>query len=363
MKNSNDSSELLSEKIYFLRHRAIEKRKLLNDDQLKKPVSFWIKEDRLKDEIGKEFTIILRTNGCNWALSREGGCSMCGYIQDASIKKVSNEMIISQFKHALESKLSIIEQDDCNYTLKIFNSGSFFDDNEISMIARKEIYDNINNIKKIKEVIIESRTEYITTNKLEEIGKYLKNKHVEIGIGLESADDDVRNHYINKGLKLGDFEKVVEECKQFNVGIKAYLLFKPPFLNEISAIDDCSSSIRYCLDLGIDTISINPINIQRGSLVEYLWYKNQYRPPWFYSLFNCLQNTINDADLKKCRIVSDPSGAGTKRGIHNCLKRECNESMKQMLKKFVIHQDIAKLDLTNHNCECKKRYLFQKYHS
>ena len=360
MKSSNESSGNLAEKIYLLRHKAIQKRKILSREQLNRPISFWIKEDRLRDEIGKEFTIIIRTNGCNWALSKKGGCSMCGYIQDASIEKVDDDIVINQFNNALENKLSLIEKDDNNYILKIFNSGSFFDDNEISKNARKEIYDRISELKKIKEVVVESRVEFITPNKLEEIEKTLKNKHVEIGIGLESVDDHVRNQYINKGLKLENFEEVVEECKQFKIGIRAYLLFKPPFLNEMSAIDDCSSSIRYCIDLGINTISVNPINIQTGSLVEYLWYRNQYRPPWFYSLFTCLQNSINDADLERCRIVSDPSGAGTKRGIHNCLKRECNESMKNMLKSFVINQDITKLDFSSHECECKEIYNFQK---
>ena len=360
MKNSSENNNPLVEKIYFLRQKALEKRTIHNKQQLNKPVSFWIKEDRLKNEIGKEFTVILRTNGCNWALSRQGGCSMCGYVQDASSIKVNDEMIINQFKIALENKRSAIEQDDHHYVLKIFNSGSFFDDSEISDCVRKEIYSYINEIDKIKEVIIESRVEYITMEKLEKIKEGLNEKKVEIGIGLESANDHVRNDYINKGLPIKDFEKIVLMSKQLDVGIKAYLLFKPPFLNEQCAIDDCANSIRYCLDLGVDTISINPINIQKGSLIEHLWYKNLYRPPWFYSLFNCLVTNISSAKLRNCRIVSDPSGAGTKRGIHNCLKKECNETMKKMLKNFVLHQDPSKLDLKNHNCECRMQYELQK---
>ncbi|MFX1274570.1 MAG: archaeosine biosynthesis radical SAM protein RaSEA [Promethearchaeota archaeon] len=361
MKESNEMVNPLVDKIYFLRNKALKNRKSISLDQLKKPVSFWIKEDRLQNEIGKEFTIILRTNGCSWALSREGGCSMCGYIQDASIQKVNDEIILTQFNHALQNKIKEIEQDDCNYILKIFNSGSFFDDSEINKVARKEIYSKIIEIDEIKEVVIESRIDYITIEKLEEIKDSLRGKHVEIGIGLESANDHIRNQYINKGLLLRDFENIIEMCKQYGVGIKAYLLFKPLFLNEQSAIDDCASSIRYCLDIGINTISINPINIQRGSLVEYLWYQNRYRPPWFYSLFNCLQNTISNKDLKECRIVSDPSGAGTKRGIHNCLKRDCNKNMTEMLKNFVLKQDINELDIINHKCECKKLYDYQKH--
>ena len=133
----------LNEKIISLRHRALTKIKPYYKEKLDRPVSFWIKEDRLLHEIGKEFTIILRTKGCNWALGTSGGCSMCGYIQDANIEKVKPEQILNQFDYAINSKLDEIRMDNNNYVLKIFNSGSFFDETEIAQDIRTSIYEKI----------------------------------------------------------------------------------------------------------------------------------------------------------------------------------------------------------------------------
>ena len=348
--------------ICSLRKKALGKKPEYTREQLEKPVSFWTKDERLLNEIGKEFTVILKTKGCSWALSDSGGCSMCGYIQDANIQRVPSDFIIKQFDYALEQKLNEIENQNSNYIIKIFNSGSFFDDSELDNKVRAHIYHKISEIKKIKEVIIESRVDYLSPEYLSELKNNLKGKYIEIGIGLETVNDYIRNKYINKGLTFESFMKAFNLCKSYHIGVKVYLLFKSPFLNEQGAIDDCIDSLKTLINLKVNTISINPLNIQRGSLAEYLWYQNRYRPPWFYSLFECIKNAIKQDDLKSTRVLSDPSGSGTKRGIHNCLKRECNEEMRRILKNFVLKQDLNALKQKQNGieCDCKKRYILQR---
>ncbi len=363
MKVLNENHQnLLADFVCSLRKKAIGKKREFTNEQLEKPVSFWTKTDRLIDEIGKEFTVILRTKGCSWALGNSGGCTMCGYIQDANIKAVPSQFIIKQFDYALEQKVNELNNQKHNYILKIFNSGSFFDETELDSGARKHIYQRISEIKNIKEFVIESRVEYLSSDHLTELKHNLKNKYIEIGIGLETVNDYIRNNYINKGLMYKNFLETVNLCKSYDIGVKVYLLLKPPFLNEQSAIDDCIDSIKSLIDLKVNTISINPLNIQRGSLAEYLWYQNRYRPPWFYSLFKCIKKAVNQDDLKKIRIVSAPSGAGTKRGIHNCLKRECNSKMIRMLNDFVLNQELNRLPQKekDYDCDCKIKYYLEK---
>ncbi len=350
-------------RIKSIRQGAQKDRVGLEDKQLEYPITFWTKKDRLIHEIGKEFTIILRTKGCSWALSESGGCSMCGYIQDANIEPVSATQIINQLNYAFNKKISEIKEGSDNYVLKIFNSGSFFDENEVSEKVRRFIYEKIAKIENIKEFVIESRCEYITSEKLEELRETLNNKYVEVAIGLETVNDYIRNNYINKGLLFNDFKDTFRRCKAHGIGTKAYLLFKPPFLNEQAAIDDCTNSIKVLTNLKINSISINPMNIQKGTLIENLWYKKKYRPPWFYSLFKCLKKSLTQKNLEKIRILSDPSAAGTKRGIHNCFRRECESSAKNMLKEFILSQDLNKLEEREFNCICKKKYQLQKIYS
>lgn len=360
-KNSilNQESFFL-ERIKYLRQKALNKRKNLSAVLLEQPVSFWIKSDRLINEIGKEFTIILRTKGCNWALGESGGCTMCGYIQDANIGGVSQEQVIKQFDYAFNNKIKEIIDDEENFILKIFNSGSFFDDEEISSAARRHIYEKIEEIENIREFVVESRIEYINSSKLRELKESLKKKYIEIGIGVETVNDYIRNYYINKGTSFNDFRTILNLCKKSQIGVKAYILLKPPFLNEQAAIDDCINSVNTLINLGVNTISINPLNIQKGTLVESLYLQNRYRPPWYYSLFKVFKKSLTEENLKGVRILSDPSGASTKRGIHNCLKRECETSALNMLRKFTLSQDLNVLDEAEYECECKRQYQFEK---
>ena len=361
-KKFNENS-LLVEKIKEFRSNSIKRKFRFEEMQLDKPVSFWIKEDRLLKKKGKEFTIILRTKGCSWALGDYGGCSMCGYIQDSTIENIDQIHIINQFNYALQEKINNITSDEDDFIVKIYNSGSFFDDNEISEDVREHIFKKIADIPKIKEVVIESRVDYITNEKLKKMKSILKDNHIEVAIGLETVNNYIRNKYINKGLKFKDFLDAIHLCKKNNVGIRTYLLFKPPFLNEQTAIEDCANSIQKLAELKINTISINPLNIQKNSLVEYLFYQNRYRLPWFYSLFKCIIKACKDNNiLASVRIISSPSGAGTKRGIHNCLKRECNEFMIKSLKNFVLTQDINHLIRSdkNYSCDCLVKYRLQK---
>jgi len=351
-------------KLKELRDKAASKRKSFTEEQLNKPISFWIKNDRLLNAQGKEFTIILRTKGCSWALSDSGGCSMCGYINDSSLNQLTDENLMNQVDYAFQ--LSEIKVKKDNYILKIFNSGSFFDDSEISEEVRNYVYQKVQDYDNIKEFVIESRVEHITKNKIASLKEQLNDKYIELAFGLETVDDYIRNVYINKGMLYEDFKEVVGTSKNIGIGIRTYLLFKPPFLNEQGAIDDCVKSIITLNNLGVDTISINPLNIQKGTLVEYLWYQNRYRPPWFYSLFKSLRKVYNlSKNLKIPRIISDPTGAGTKRGIHNCLKRDCNQKMLGGLRDFVLSQDFTYLNknVDHQNCECLLKYRLQKkYH-
>ena len=356
-------NNLIVEKVKKFRLKAIKQKHNYEEKQLDKPISFWIKEDRLLKKKGKEFTIILRTKGCSWALGPDGGCSMCGYVQDSTFEKIDQAHIKNQIDYAFQEKLSEILEDREDFVLKIYNSGSFFDEDEISESTRDYIFKKIAKISKIKELVIESRVDYITQEKLMKMKSSL-DIYIEVAIGLETVNDHIRHNYINKGLFFKDFLEAIHLCKHYGIGVRAYLLFKPPFLNEQTAIDDCVSSILKLVELKVNTISINPLNIQKNTLVEYLFYQKRYRPPWFYSLFKCIVKACHERDiLKEVRIISSPSGAGSKRGIHNtCKKKECNQNMVKSLRNFVLTQDINHLIRSDkdYSCDCLVKYQLQK---
>jgi len=312
--------------------------KIKNKDS-KRPVSFWSEKDVLNGKIVDAFVIIFRTKGCSWALN--SGCTMCGYFNDSMFEPVSDNDILEQFEKAMTG------YSDQKF-VKIFTSGSFFDDKEISAKVRKKIIDRLG--KTCNKISVESRPEYINDKKLIEISKILKNKIFEIGIGLETANDDIRKNNLNKGFTFEDYLKAVKLLNKYNFKIKTYLLIKPPFMTEKESIDDAINSVDKIKNI-THTISFNPTNIQKNTLVEYLWKRKQYRAPWLFSIIKILKDSKKIAP--NVFIKCDISGGGGYRGAHNC--KNCDKKYLDSIADFSLTQNVEIFNKLT--CDCKDNWM------
>ena len=92
---------------------------------------------------------------------------------------------------------------------------------------------------------------------------------------------------------------------------KAYLMMKPPFISEKDAIEDM---VKSAMDASpyAPTISINVCNVQRGTLIDEMFYRKSYRPPWLWSVVEVLLLHGRTGSA----IMSDPVAAGMPRGPH-----------------------------------------------
>ncbi len=288
-----------------------------------KPVAVWIEKERLGERIVKCLTIILRSRGCYW-----NRCLMCGYKKDTS-KDVTLNDLIEQFKFALKNL-------DGAEVVKIFTSGSFLDSNEIPKEFRSFVYKSL--AGKIKKLIVESRPEFVSRETVEELSSL--DFETEVGIGLETADDFIREHCINKGFKFEDFKRAARLLKSYGVRVKAYLLLKPPFLSEGEAIRDVARSIKAIRDL-VDVVSINLTNVQSDTYVEKLWLKKLYRPPWLWSAVEVLKNT-------EIETICDPVAYGKSRGPHNCGR--CDRDVAKAIRDFSLTQNPSVFDRLSCSC-------------
>lgn len=305
----------------------------------KKLVSCWSEKDVLNNETVDAFVIIFRTKGCSWA--HNSGCTMCGYFNDSLWQKTSADDLLKQFDTAMK-----------NYSnqkiVKIFTSGSFLDEKEIPLSVRKKILTKL--FEKTDRISVESRPEYITNEKLSDIKKISKSKQFEIGIGLETANDFIRKNCINKGFSFNDYKKAAKILKKHGFKLKTYLLIKPPFLTEKESIEDAIQTVDKIKTI-TDTISLNPTNIQRNTLVEYLWKRKQYRPAWLFSIIEILKESKKIAP--NVFIKCDISGGGNIRGAHNC--KNCDKKYLKTIEDFSLNQDLKIFQgLT---CECRDKWL------
>lgn len=299
---------------------------------------FFVEEQRTI----KSLTIILRTKGCQWRK-----CTMCSYWRDSANEDISQEKIFEELVNALK------KCPEENYMLKIFTSGSFFDEREISDKTRDKIMKMVKERGEIKKMIVETRPEFVNDVKISDCVAYVPN--FEVAIGLETANDFIRAKYINKGFSFEDYIKAAKTVRKNGASLKTYLLLKPPFVSEKKAIEDVIKSaedVSTYTSTSTSIISLNPCNIQKGTFLEELWQKRYYRPPWLWSAVETLK------EIKKRNedivVISDPVGAGYKRGPHNCGK--CDIPVKKLLKKFSITQDMRILEGSGSYCECKETW-------
>src|SRR5574341_1768596 len=86
-----------------------------------RPAAVWTGKDLFDGKPIPALTIIFRTTGCRW-----NNCTMCGYVYDSAGEAPSHDDLMKQFDHAMS------RCEDEEFIVKIFTSGSFLDDGEIS---------------------------------------------------------------------------------------------------------------------------------------------------------------------------------------------------------------------------------------
>ncbi len=294
-------------------------------------IGVWTEKDRLNGKVVDSLVIILRTRGCYWA--QHSGCSMCGYYNDTN-PNITGEDIIKQIEYAKTRYAG-------ERLVKIYTSGSFLDDREVP--AKVQVY-IIESFADADRIIIETRPEFVTDEKLKFIKDY---GNVMIALGLESANNETLLLRINKGFTVEQYVKAAEDLISYDIPVKTYVLLKPPFMTERMAIEEAVQSIIFASKYS-EVISLNPMNIQSNTLVEYLWKRGEYRAPWLWSVVEVLKRT---AGIGK-DVISYPTAGGTKRGAHNCGK--CDKKVLEAIYDFSLTQNSSKLNGVS--CECRERW-------
>ncbi len=379
-KNNHDINQILPadnnfgkelwDELKYLRKRRMGKHARRNMKRLDSPVATFSKPERLRNKMGLEITLIFRSIACSWARSESGGCTMCGYWNDRASDDLTQENLWNQFEKGISRNEEILENKENEIVFKMFSSGSFCDTKEFTKDLQVKIIRKLCEFPTVKEIVIESRPEYVSNEVLSMYQKVISDMnreqggenpvYLEVGIGAETYSDFIRQNMINKGFSWESFVKATNRLHKYGFGCKAYLLFKPPFVSEYAAMVELKRTLRACLEEDVDTISINPTNIQKNTICDELERRHSYRPPWFYSLFKVIKSEITPKDLKKTRIISDPSAAGKSRGIHNCRPRdETNDKCVEILKEFVHTQDLAVIPDNFINDVCWDDYLHE----
>lgn len=300
-------------------------------------VNQWTEPEAIGEERVRAFVLILRTRGCYWADVK--GCSMCGYSKDTLGRSATPDELGQQVAAAVE------RYRDEPY-VKVYTSGSFLDDREVDPDSRRRLLEAF--AGRARQLLFETLPEFATADRLEPL-KAVFPGVLEVALGLESTQPEVLLRNVNKNSPPGAYLEAGDRVRALGLRAKAYLLLKPPYLTEREAIEDVVTSVGIGAP-HFDALSVNPVHIQNGTVVEWLYHRRRYRPPWLWSLSEVMQRSA--AVRGTSRLVTFPTAGGLARGPHNC--GECDREFLRALEEASLTQRFD--GLAGLACPCGDRW-------
>ena len=283
-------------------------------------------------------TVIFRTRGCVWWW--KSGCTFCGYFNDVR-DDVTADDLFAQWE---EAKRRLDDFEGCSM-VKVYTSGTFFEDRENPPEWQEAILRETH--ERGLHLVIEAQAQLCTPEKLAWVAE--RHPGCTVAVGLEAYDDTVLRFHVNKGFSTKQWHRSVDMLRDNGLRVKTYLLFKPPFMSEGDALELTSRWISQVAPLS-DDVSVNPMNIQKRTIVERLFRNREYRPPWLWSLVEMMERVHDDISEAQTRIIVHPTAAGRIRGAHNC--GACDAEVVAAIERYSVSGDSR--EFADLDCDCKR---------
>ncbi|HWQ67618.1 MAG TPA: archaeosine biosynthesis radical SAM protein RaSEA [Methanospirillum sp.] len=318
----------------------------MKKNQSHTPIAQWTGNDRIGDQVLSSCTAILRSGGCSW-----NRCLMCQYRQERYLGLSPAEL-----EDAMNCQLTVLSdmvQEHNPDLVKIYTSGSFFDEVEVPNGVRESVA----SLCRGRLLTVECRAEYIQPHLIEPYVTLLQdgegNGGLIVAIGLETSSDTIREKCIDKGISFAQYVTATKIIRAVKGRVKTYLLHKPAYLTEREAYEDMVQTIND-IQPYTDIISMNPCAVQRQTFVERLWKNGSYRPPYLWSVLKIIAES-------PVFITCDALGGGKSRGAHNCGK--CDPVLLDAIRDYNENGDIELIkSALEMDCTCKKEWEFVMAH-
>ena len=229
--------------------------------------------------------------------------------------------------------------------IKVYTSGTFFEDQEIPLDFQESVL--VETFERKIHLVVEAQAQLCYPKKIAWLAK--KHPGCTIALGLEAYDDTVLRFHVNKGFSTKQWHKAVDLLRENSLRVKTYLIFKPPFMSEGDALSHTIKWVKQIAPLS-DEVSINPMNIQRSTIVDRLFRNREFRPPWLWSLVDMIEKTHSEISQLDCRTIVHPTAGGRIRGAHNC--GSCDEDVVAAIERYSVSGSLE--EFSGIDCSCKK---------
>jgi hypothetical protein len=267
---------------------------------------------------------------------------MCGHLAGTNRGVIhSPQVYVRQFEDEL------LQYDDMDVeVVSVYNSGSMLNPHEIPPDALFGICRKISDMAKFRKVVFETRPEFVKPEYISEIKKCLgAGITLTLAMGLETADDTIRELCINKGCTTSEIGQAVETAHRFGE-TQLYVLYGIPFLTESEAVEDTVAALKKAKSLNADEIHIEPMTIQRHTIMEALSDMGLYRLPSLYGLFYILHRTVPTVRPYISPFMHMPLPLKIPRGCDACT----DTLLHILFKKYNVERSARNLDYPECSC-------------
>ena len=299
-------------------------------------------------EAGHRLMVIFAAPGCTFA-QRTGGCTNCSFPSFFGVDEpVSEESYLAQ----LEDALTRIPKDATGpVQIDLFVSGSLFNPEEVPEAAQIRLIERAARVPGAHRILVETRPEYATDSRLERARAAAGDVRLEVAIGLESADDEIREQRIRKGFTWESFERAARRVHAHDIDLLVHLLLKPIDTSEREAIEDLVASAERVFAIG-GRVGLQPCFVAPDTPVERAFEAGSYRPPWLWSVIEVVERIAAQGPVY---VGLSDEGMDPQRGARNC--GECDADVMAALTAFNQTQDAG--PLANLSCSCRDEW--QRY--
>jgi len=256
-------------------------------------------------------------------------CLMCDLWENTTDYSVPVGAISDQIEWALAQMPKVKH-------LKLYNSGSFFDERAIPKEDYKQIASLLNNFE---TVIVESHPKFINEKCL--YFRDMLKPELQVAIGLETVHPEVLQK-LNKQMKVVDFRNSVNFLNQNGINSRAFILLKPPFLTESEGVYWAKKSIDVAFDCGVECCTVIPVRAGNGAM-DILLEKGDFSLSNIHSLETVLEYGIT---LNAGRIFADVWDLGLFSSCEKCLDQRTNRLISMNLSQSIEPKITCECDFT-----------------
>ena len=261
----------------------ISRRSGKNQLNFHRPYDWLVEKERTSSGRLEDTGIVFLTNKeCSFK------CLMCDLWKNTTDGAVPPGAIPEQIEWAL-SQMSSVRH------LKLYNSGSFFDERAIPLADHPRIAELVGGFE---TVIVESHPNLVGKKSLD-FRDRLRGE-LEVAMGLETAHPEILDR-LNKQMTLKDFRRAAHFLKENGIRFRAFILLRPPFMTEEEGVYWAKRSLDFAFDCGADCCTLIPVRGGNG-VMEELMLQGDFCPPKLESLEEAMAYGLS---LGKGRVFAD----------------------------------------------------------